>query len=83
MRAELLAYAADFLRCDLHWLCTGEGGEYVRATNPEFDRLAREIAEGVTRWEEGDRMKFYTIFNLVNRGVWPTFEGVEPARSGR
>jgi hypothetical protein len=85
MRAELLAHAADFLRCDLRWLCTGEGGDYVPASDVRVDRLAREVAEVMTAMNHSDRWKAYGMFNLMRRGYWPVFEEEPPlpARSGR
>ena len=34
LRPERVAYAARFLHCDVFWLCTGEGGDYVPESKP-------------------------------------------------
>ncbi len=71
MSAQLIAHAAAFLRCDLYWLCTGEGGDYV--PHREFDRLSREVAEWLDEMNSDDRWKAYAMVLQMRRGFWPTF----------
>lgn len=83
MRAVHLAHAADFLHCDLRWLCTGEGGDYVAASGPgELSLLAREVAEWLDQMSDDDRWKAYAMVSQMRRGNWPIFENVPP-RSAR
>lgn len=82
MRAELLARAADVLRCDLRWLCTGEGGDYVGAKEG-YTRMASEVAAWIDAMNENDRLKAYAICVQMNRGYWPTFTSGEPAPTDR
>jgi hypothetical protein len=75
MRAVHLARAADFLHCDLHWLCTGDGGEYVSARGVgELTWLARQVAAMVDEMTPEDRDRFIVIAWQIQRGRWPTFD---------
>ena len=71
MSAQLIAHAAAFLRCDLYWLCTGEGGEYV--PRKDHTRLAREVAEWLDEMSDDERWKAYGMVIQMRRGFWPTF----------
>jgi hypothetical protein len=80
MRAELLARAAHTLRCDLHWLCTGEGGDYVQARDVR-SRLAREVAAWLEEMSDDDRWRAYNLVIQIRRGYWPAFAGDASAHS--
>ena len=74
MRAIHLAHAADFLHCDLRWLCTGEGGTYVAAGGAgELTWLAREIAEWLDAMDQATRDRFYVMTSRIQKGQWPSF----------
>jgi hypothetical protein len=80
MRAELLARAANVLRCDLHWLCTGEGGDFVPARDVR-SRLAREVGAWLEEMSDDDRWRAYNLVIQIRRGYWPAFAGDAAARS--
>jgi transcriptional regulator with XRE-family HTH domain len=80
MRAELLAHAANVLHCDLHWLCTGEGGEFVPARDVR-SRLAREVAAWLEEMSDDDRWRAYNLIIQIRRGYWPAFADDGTARS--
>lgn len=84
MRVGLIARAADFLRCDLRWLCTGEGGDYVPAggVGGELSWLAQEVGRWIDDMEAGDRDRFAAIAWQITRGRWPTFDD-ERTRTAR
>lgn len=71
MSALLIAHAAAFLRCDLYWLCTGEGGEYV--AHKAYRRASREAAEVLEGMSSDDAWKAYALVTQMARGFWPTF----------
>jgi hypothetical protein len=89
MRAELLAKASAVLQCDLYWLCTGEGGEYVHAhahaSSAEQTSLwARQVAEWIDSMSPDDRWRAYAIVSQMARGNWPSFdEDTKPDIGGR
>lgn len=56
MAGDTLAKAAHFLRCDLYWLCTGEGGIYV----PECS-LAAKVASMVERMTPENQLKIFEM----------------------
>lgn len=80
MRAELLAHAANVLHCDLHWLCTGEGGDFVPARDVR-SRLAREVAAWLEEMSDDDRWRAYNLIIQIRRGYWPAFADDGTARS--
>jgi transcriptional regulator with XRE-family HTH domain len=69
LRPENCARAARFLRCDLYWLCTGEGGAYV----PELEQslLVRDVATWLDEMPEEERAKAFVIMYCMKRGNWP------------
>lgn len=81
MAPELIAHAAVFLQCDLYWLCTGEGGDYVPHQN--FGKTARSVAKWIDEMTDDDRSKAYAFVNLMRQGQWPTFADDAPARLDR
>ena len=71
MKPEHIAKAARFLRCDLYWLCTGEG-DYLpeQICTTQWSYLATEIA----RWfealpEEEQHRMFARIYQVCEVGT--------------
>jgi hypothetical protein len=58
------------MRCDIYWLCTGEGGEYV----PEqpFSALALELATLIDQMPHAERLRACTLLFMASRGHWPS-----------
>lgn len=83
MRPENVAHIARHLDCDLYWLCTGEGGEYVpangaAATGPAgtvLGRLAQQCAERIALMSEPDQWKAFAMVSLMASGEWPQYPG--------
>jgi hypothetical protein len=83
MRVGLIARAAEFLRCDLRWLCTGEGGDYVPAGGPgELSEFARDIAQWIDGLSPEKRAQFVMIAWDITRDRWPVVadEQTRPAK---
>jgi transcriptional regulator with XRE-family HTH domain len=80
MKPDNVAHAAKALRCDLYWLCTGEGGEYVPEASPEHEHscLAREIASWVDAMPDRDRDRVFALVYQMTRGNWPAFPDAQP-----
>ncbi len=78
MKPDNVAKASRILGCDLYWLCTGEGGEYVPATR--YSIVTESIATWVESMTEQDRMRVYAIVRLCSEGHWPAFD---PKISGK
>lgn len=73
MRADLLARAAQFLGCDLYWLCTGEGGDYVPIG--DVKSLLRKNFDGwIDRLKVDDYWAGLVVAVKLFEGHWPTFE---------
>jgi hypothetical protein len=81
MRTELVAHAAEFLRCDLHWLSTGEGGDYVAAVDLR-QRVASAFADMLLTFNYDQVLDAFVAVNTWRQGSWPTFTA-EPARAGK
>lgn len=85
MRAELLAVAARYLRCDLHWLCTGEGGDYV----PKLDlhqRIAEQYMALILRQDLAGLQRFIAWLPSLQQGFapsWPIDGGTPPQAGGK
>lgn len=76
MRPDNVAHIARILRCNLYWLCTGEGGEYVpEVTEPEHSLLARDAAAWLDAMSDADRWKAFGMLYQMTRGHWPSFLG--------
>lgn len=76
MRCENVARIARELGCDLYWLCTGEGGEYVPAcTKHEHSLLARDIAGWIDRMDDASRWRAFALVYQMTQGNWPVFPG--------
>lgn len=70
---ENLAKASRALRCDLYWLCTGDGGHYVPAPpEPGFSFLATECARLMDQMSEADRDRAFVLVYEASKGHWPT-----------
>jgi hypothetical protein len=82
LTAENLAHAATFLRCDLYWLCTGEGGEYV-PQQKACSTTALETADWIDSLEGEKRARAYAFVNLMRQGRWPTSFDDAPLPRGR
>jgi transcriptional regulator with XRE-family HTH domain len=69
LRPEHVARAARVMRCDVYWLCTGDGGDYV----PEqpFSTLALELAKLLDTMAEPERDHACRVLFLASRGYWP------------
>lgn len=82
MEPQNVARVARYLRADIYWMCTGEGGEYVpEVSEPEFSLLARDAAAWLDAMSDDDRWKAFGMLNLMTRGHWPVFHAV-PAQRG-
>ena len=74
MRPENVAHVAARLKCDLYWLCTGEGGEYIaERTQHEHSMLARDIAGWVDAMTDEDRLRAFAMVYQMSCGRWPSF----------
>lgn len=80
LRPENVARAARYLGCDLYWLCTGEGPEYVaeKPAGPSWGFLACEVAAWIDALPEAQQHRaFALVFQLLKEGHAPT--GLPPA----
>jgi hypothetical protein len=74
MRPENVARVARHLRCDLYWLCTGEGGEYIAEhIAHEHSLLARDIAGWIDAMPDEDRNRAFALIYQMTCGRWPSF----------
>lgn len=75
------AHAAKFLKADLYWLSTGEGGDYVPERDGDpFSPLTMEMAQRIEELDVEARAYAYVILALVARGERPAFPSLpEPA----
>jgi hypothetical protein len=73
MRPENVAHMARYLKCDLYWLCTGEGDdEYVPdGVAPTHSFIAAEVARFLDSMTEGDRARAFALVYAMARGQWP------------
>lgn len=74
LRPENVAKAARFLKCDLYWLCTGDGPyEPERSTSHTFSFLAAEVASWLDALPEDERNRaFARIYQLCKDSHFPT-----------
>jgi transcriptional regulator with XRE-family HTH domain len=77
LTAEHLAKASKVMRCDLYWLCTGEGGHYVPAPpEPGLSFLAAECARLMDQMNEADQARAFVLVYEASKGHWPTMTNV-------
>ncbi len=73
LTAEHLAKASRAMRCDLYWLCTGEGGHYVPApADTAFSALATECARLMDQMDDKDKLRAFMLVYEGSKGNWPT-----------
>jgi hypothetical protein len=78
MRCENVARVARELHCDLYWLCTGEGGEYVPESHKhEHSLLARDVAGWLDAMPDHDRWRAFALVYQMTRGNWPEFPAAQ------
>jgi hypothetical protein len=82
LRVAHVARAAEFLRSDLFWLCTGEGGEYVAAGGAPLSEFARDIANWIDALSPDKRAQFIRIAWELTRDRWPAVSD-DPTRPAR
>jgi hypothetical protein len=86
MRPELLAQASMFLACDLHWLCTGEGGDYVPSQTMSA-RLTRSFFVLRAMLDPEQSWRLDVMFHrMIDGEPWPTFHppaAAAPRRPGK
>lgn len=71
-----LVRAAEFLRCDLRWLLTGEGGRYVAQQDSyvkPYSKGALEMADIYEAMTPVDQAHFSACANLMQSGIWPEY----------
>lgn len=72
LRPENLAHVARILRCDLFWLCTGEGGRYVPAApSTGYSFLAAEAARLMDAFNDHDKERAFVVVYQMSKGCWP------------
>lgn len=74
LKADNVAKAARFMGCDIYWLCTGEGGDYLPdpdAAQGEAAFMARAVMQIVLNMPEAERYKAFTVISLIANGQWP------------
>lgn len=72
LTAEHLAKASRVMRCDLYWLCTGEGGHYVAApADTGFSSLATECARLMDQMDEKEKLRAFVLVYEGAKGNWP------------
>ena len=68
LRPENVAKAAKWMGCDLYWLCTGEGPEYVPAAKA-YGFLACEVAAWMDSLPEAEQHRaFALIYQVFKEG---------------
>lgn len=68
LRPENVAKAARWLNCDLYWLCTGEGPDYVAAQR-DYSFLACEVAAWMDSLPEAEQHRaFALIYQVFKQG---------------
>lgn len=68
---EHLAKAARAMRCDLYWLCTGDGGQYVPAQTEPFSYIATEAAKLLDGMCDVERERAFVVVFRLAQGQWP------------
>lgn len=83
MRPEHVAKAARWLRCDIYWLCTGEGKYGPEGQSPTHSLIAIEVAKWLDAMSEPDRMRAFALIYQMTKGNWPVMpeEATPPPRT--
>ncbi len=71
LRPENVARAARWLRCDIYWLCTGEG-KYAPdgARTEQFSFIATEVARWLDAMPDDERARVFTLlYEVMKRGT--------------
>lgn len=81
LRPEHIAKAARFLRCDIYWLCTGDGGKYKPQEGGSV--LAQEVAKWLDEMSEADRGRAFSVMYQIRLGNWPVMTAEEQPTNNR
>lgn len=71
MKLENVAHAARALKCDLYWLCTGEGGHYVPSKEEGHSFFASEVARLLDAMPPRERERAFVLVYSMSKGAWP------------